>query len=68
MSSYLTYFCIIKHTEYTCALVNVYLPPENSVYGDDPMGMFQHLLSNMFELCEMDLIIMGEISMPDWET
>ena len=48
-----------KHTDYTCALVNVYLPPENSVYGDDPAGMFEHLLANMFELCEMDLIIMG---------
>ena len=25
-----------KHTDYTCAIVCAYLPPDNSVYGEDP--------------------------------
>ena len=48
-----------KHTDYTAMLFCLYLPPENSIYGLSPDEFFEYLVSVMYEMSNVDQVIMG---------
>ena len=44
-----------RFTNFTILLIGTYLPPESSVYGDDPDRVFQELVSLIYENTDSDL-------------
>ncbi len=50
-----------KQTKFNVLLIGAYLPPETSVYGDDPDRFFQELVSLIYENTHMDAVfLMGD--------
>ena len=47
-----------KFTEFETAIIGSYLPPESSTHLDDPDEYFQYLVGMIYELYDLDLIIM----------
>ena len=48
-----------KWSNFKCALFCVYLAPENSVYGDNTYDKFEYLVSSMYDISNVDLILVG---------
>ncbi len=52
-----------KLTGFTLMLLGVYLPPETSVYSQDPDQFFESLVSFLYEHCNEDLtVLFGDIN------
>ncbi len=50
-------------TGFTLTLLGIYLPPETSVYSQDPDQFFESLVSFLYEQCNDDLIVLlGDIN------
>ena len=52
-----------KLTGFTLTLLGIYLPPETSVYSQDPDQFFESLVGFLYEHCNDDLIVLlGDVN------
>ncbi len=52
-----------KLTGFSLMLLGIYLPPETSVYSQDPDQFFESLVSFLYEYCNDDLIVLlGDVN------
>ena len=47
-----------KVSKFNTLIIGTYVPPETSVYGDDPDRVFQELLSLMYENSNADSVFL----------